>query len=283
MIARLVLIAAAVALSGGTAMAQTAPAAAPAADVELWRLDCGGVQVNDLNAFSDTAAYTGRTKRLVASCYLIRHGAEYMLWDTGLPEAILGKAPNSTDAMSPVLTTTIVRQLAQIGVKPEQIGRIGISHYHFDHIGQAAGFPAATLMIGKGDFDALKAGAPGVNAAPVAHWVSGGGAVDAVPGDKDVFGDGSVTMLTMPGHTPGHHALLVRLKGKGPVLLSGDTAHFHENYDSDGVPPFNVDRAQSLASLDRFKRLAANVKATVILQHDATDVAKLPVFPASAR
>nr|WP_156349107.1 MULTISPECIES: N-acyl homoserine lactonase family protein [unclassified Sphingomonas] len=259
-------------------------ASAPkAADVELWRLDCGGVQVNDLNAFSDTLAYTGRTKRLVASCYLIRHGGDYMLWDTGLPEAVLGKAPNNSEAMSPVLTTTIKRQLARIGVAPEKIGRVGISHYHFDHSGQAAGFPGATLLIGQGDIDALKAGKPGTSAEPLKPWFGGGSRIEGVAGDKDVFGDGTVTMLAMPGHTPGHHALLVRLKGKGPVLISGDTAHFRENYDSNGVPPFNVDRAQSLASLDRFKRLAGNTKATVILQHEAGDVAKLPAFPASAR
>ncbi|MEP9400798.1 N-acyl homoserine lactonase family protein [Sphingomonas sp. VNH70] len=264
-------------------MGQAPKPAAPAADVELWRLDCGGVQVNDLNAFSDTLAYTGQRKRLVASCYLIRHGGDYLLWDTGLPEAVLGKAPNSTDAMSPILTTTIKAQLAKIGVRPEQIGRVGISHYHFDHIGQAAGFPQATLLIGQGDADALKAGKPGTSAEPLKPWFGGNAKVEPVDGDKDVFGDGSVTMLNLPGHTPGHHALLVLLKDKGPVLLSGDLAHFRENYDTNGVPPFNTDRAQSLASLDRFKKLAGNTRATVILQHEANDVAKLPAFPGSAR
>lgn len=280
MIARIA-AAAALVLTMGHAPAPS-PAPAPA-DVELWRLDCGAVQVNDLNAFSDTLAYTGQTKRLVASCYLIRHGSDYLLWDTGLPEAVIGQPVSSTDAMSPVLTTTIKRQLAQIGVKPEQIGRVGISHYHFDHTGQAAGFPNATLLIGTADVDALKAGRPGTSAEPLKPWFGGGAKIDAVDADKDVFGDGSVTMLNLPGHTPGHHALLVLLKGKGPVLLSGDLAHFRENYDMGGVPPFNTDRAQTLASLDRFKKLAGNTKATVILQHEPGDVAKLPAFPASAR
>lgn len=280
MIARIAAVAALV-LTMGQAPAPR-PAPAPA-DVELWRLDCGAVQVNDLNAFSDTLAYTGQTKRLVASCYLIRHGSDYLLWDTGLPEAVIGQPVSSTDAMSPVLTTTIKRQLAQIGVKPEQIGRVGISHYHFDHTGQAAGFPNATLLIGTADVDALKAGRPGTSAEPLKPWFGGGAKIDAVDADKDVFGDGSVTMLNLPGHTPGHHALLVLLKGKGPVLLSGDLAHFRENYDMGGVPPFNTDRAQTLASLDRFKKLTGNTKATVILQHEPGDVAKLPAFPASAR
>ena len=102
-------------------------------------------------------------------------------------------------------------------------------------------------------------------------------------GDKDVFGDQSVVVLNTPGHTPGHHSLLVKLKDKGYVMITGDLAHFQENYDSNGVPTFNVSRADTLASLDRFKKLAANLHATVIIQHDARDIEKLPAFPAAAK
>ena len=67
------------------------------------------------------------------------------------------------------------------------------------------------------------------------------------------------------------------------MLITGDLAHFHENYETNGVPTFNTDRAQTLASLDRVKKIAASTKATVIIQHDARDVDKLPAFPASAK
>jgi len=67
------------------------------------------------------------------------------------------------------------------------------------------------------------------------------------------------------------------------VILVGDLAHFHENYEGNGVPTFNTDRAQTLASLERVKKIAASTKATVIIQHDARDLDKLPVFPASAK
>jgi N-acyl homoserine lactone hydrolase len=117
----------------------------------------------------------------------------------------------------------------------------------------------------------------------VSNWISGGGTVEPVPLDKDVFGDGSVIMLYTPGHTPGHHSLLVKLPQMGPVILSGDFAHFHENYEGNGVPIFNFDRAETLASIDRIKKIAANLKATVIIQHDARDVSKLPTFPAFAK
>jgi glyoxylase-like metal-dependent hydrolase (beta-lactamase superfamily II) len=123
----------------------------------------------------------------------------------------------------------------------------------------------------------------GANVAGFKHWLTEGGKVEPQAADKDVFGDGTVTILKTPGHTPGHQALLVRLKDKGAVILLGDAAHFHENYDSNGVPGFNYDRAQTIASLERIKQNQKNLKATVIIQHDPRDIGKLPAFPAAAR
>ena len=57
---------------------------------------------------------------------------------------------------------SIVDQLAQINVKPEQIKYVGISHYHADHTGQVASFPGATVLIGKGDWDGITAPKPKV-------------------------------------------------------------------------------------------------------------------------
>ena len=80
---------------------------------------------------------------------------------------------------------------------------------------------------------------------------------------------------------PGPGQLLVRL-ASGPVMLSGDTYHFAEQVAHRGVPPFNTNRAEYLASMDRFDRLARNLHARVIIQHEPADVGKLPVFPAAA-
>lgn len=249
-----------------------------AAEVTLTRLaDCGTSQApTEVNQrFSDTFAYGDLKIQFVFSCYLIKHGDQYLLWDTGHSMT----APNVAPKVS------VVEQLAKLGLKPEQIQFVGISHYHGDHTGQVASFPQSTLLIGKGDWDAIASPKPaaGVNAPPFAHWVSGGGKVEPLLNDKDVFGDGTVVILNTPGHTPGHHALLVKLREKGNVLITGDLVHFRENYEGNGVPWFNVSRAESLASIDRFKKLAANFKATVIIQHDARDVDKLPAFPAGAK
>jgi N-acyl homoserine lactone hydrolase len=255
-----------------------APAHAQApADVSLWRLDCGTgakpVAVGE--RFSDTFAYpSDKTLPFTYSCYAIKHGTDWMVWDTGFPPGANPNAPK----------VSLADQLGQLKVTPGEIKYVGISHFHADHTSQLPALTNATLLIGKGDWDGVNAKPPmtGANAAGFTHWISGGGKVEPLSADKDVFGDGSVVVLRTPGHTPGHSSLLVRLKDKGPVIVTGDAAHFHENYDSNGVPAFNYDRAETLASLERIKKIAANLKATVIIQHDPRDIGKLPAFPQAA-
>jgi N-acyl homoserine lactone hydrolase len=269
---------------GAVALTGLPAATQPAPEVTLRRFDCGNAAAPaDIGArFSDTFAYKELKMQLTFSCYLVKHGDDYMVWDAGFAP---GSNPNAPKV-------SLVDQLKQLELTPDQIKYIGVSHYHGDHVGQVGSFPKTTLLIGKGDWDALVAAskAPpgtvvfsGPNPMPFAHWLKGDGKVEPVTLDKDVFGDGTVVMIDTPGHTPGHHALLVRLKEMGPVLLTGDLAHFRENYDSGGVPTFNTDRAQTLASFDRFKKIAANLNATVIIQHDPRDVGKLPAFPAAAK
>jgi N-acyl homoserine lactone hydrolase len=197
-----------------------------------------------------------------------------MMWDTG----------QALDAGPPAPKVSDVDLLAQIKVSADQIKFVGISHFHADHIGQANSFPNATLLIGTGDWEVLTSKQPMFGAKPalVSHWISGGGKVETVPQDKDVFGDGTVVMLSTPGHTPGHHSLMVKLSGR-TVILSGDMAHFKENFDTNGVPSFNFDRSQTVASIDRIRKIATNLKADIIIQHDVRDVDKLPIFPAAAK
>lgn len=248
--------------------------AQPAAEITLTRLDCGN-GFNDQRRFSDTFAYSEPKVPFTFSCYVVKHGDDYMVWDTGyLP----GSNPSAP-------TVTLGEQLATMGVKPEQVKFVGISHFHADHTGQLATVPNATLLIGEREWAGITAPKPatGANVAGFTHWISGGGKVEPQAADKDVFGDGTVVVLRTPGHTPGHQSLLVRLKDKGPVILVGDAAHFHENYQNNGVPGFNYDRAETIASLERIKQIEKNLKATVIIQHDPRDVGKLPAFPAAAR
>jgi len=264
-------------LAAGACVFAGLAAPAQAADMALTRLDCGTPQApTPVNQrFSDTYAYGDLKLQFVFSCYLIKHDNDYLLWDTGHAMT----APNVAPKVS------IVDQLAKLDIKPEQIKYVGISHYHADHTGQVASFPKSTVLIGAKEWEAITAPKPaaGVNFKPFEGWIKGENKVEPLALDKDVFEDGSVIVLRTPGHTPGHQVLLVKLPQAGAVILSGDAIHFRENYDAFGVPTFNYDRAQTVASMERIKKIADNMKAKVIIQHDARDVEKLPAFPASAK
>jgi glyoxylase-like metal-dependent hydrolase (beta-lactamase superfamily II) len=190
--------------------------------------------------FSDTFAFGDLKVQFVFSCDLVKRGEEYLLWDTGDSMS----APNVAPKVS------VVDQLAKLNVKPDQIKYVGISHYHGDHTGQVASFPKALLLIGKNEWDAIAAPSPaaGVNHAPFESWKKGESKVEPLANDKDVWGDGTVVVLTTPGHTPGHRSLMVKLPQSGTFIIGGDAVHFRENYESNGVPRFTTGRRPSRRS-----------------------------------
>ena len=258
--------------------AGVANAAAPKPALSLTRLDCGSAMITDFDAFfSDTHELPVGPRKITDSCYVIRHGDQNVLWDTGFPAALRGK-PMDMGGLVASLRVTIPEQLAKIGMKPGDINIVGISHRHGDHVGQAADFPGAKLLIGKGDFEASKG-----DKDPFGPWRGDKANVQLEHGgDVDVFGDGSVIALNMPGHTTDHMALLVKL-ASGNVMLTGDLYHSTLARARRQVPGFNTSRAETLASIDRFEALAKAYHAKVIIQHEPADIAKLPAFPAAAR
>lgn len=255
---------------------------ASAADIEMWRLDCGTLELSDAGPFSDGHLYDGEQRTLTDSCYVIRNGERYLLWDAGLPGQLAGNSVTEW-VFTMSLERTIVAQLGHIGLTPENITFLGISHYHDDHIGQASDFAGSTLLMNQRDIAAIRDTPIASAQAALAPWISGDAESVDFGGDHDVFGDGSVTILSMPGHTPGHSSLLVRLPETGPVLLTGDLYHFREQIENYGVPAFNTDRADTLASFERFLQIDQALEAMIVIQHDPGDVERLPAFPASAR
>ena len=253
-------------------------------DMEMWRLDCGSFELSDTAPFSDAHLYDGQKRTLTDSCYVIRHGDQYLLWDTGLPSALKGQTVTQW-VFTTTVTKTIKEQLTEIGIDPSQITYVGISHYHDDHIGQAAEFPNATLVIGSLDADAVTSGEMEQTRAQLAPWLAEGatGKVLRRRADLDLFEDGSVLITSTPGHTPGHASLLVRLPKTGDVLLTGDLYHFEEQIANRGVPAFNTDRADTLASFERFNATAKALDAKVVIQHDPRHISRLPIFPESAK
>ena len=270
--------AALLACSAMPAAAQESP------DIEMWRLDCGKIELSDTGPFSDTHLYDGEKRTLTDSCYLVRNGDRYLLWDTGFPAALKGNSQTQW-GFTVSLSKTIPEQLAELNLGAADVDFVAVSHYHDDHIGQAQDFPDAELLIGAGDAEAITSGRMDATRAQFAPFLGEGatGKVRRIPGDHDVFGDSSVTIVGMPGHTPGHKALVVRLPESGPIMLTGDLYHFEEQIANRGVPQFNTNRADTLASFHRFNQMADNLDATIVIQHDPRHLIRLPEFPESAK
>jgi len=230
----------------------------------------------------------GRDIEFSSTCWLIKHRADWLLWDTGVPETAL-RNPNGWSTLPSLivyhLDRSVTDQLAAIGLKPGDIGQVAISHTHGDHIGNVWLFPNATIVMQRAEYNWIYSpNGPNDNVnqlmALARKLLGTPKKLQLIDGDTDVFGDGSVTLVSTPGHTPGHQSLLVHLKKSGFIILSGDVAHLEENFEKDIVPSLNTDRAESIASMERVRQLIATYKATFFINHDKSQTDALKLLPA---
>jgi N-acyl homoserine lactone hydrolase len=148
---------------------------------------------------------------------------------------------------------------------------MAVSHTHPDHIGNVEMFPTAMLYVQKAEYDW-----PGADNKPrfkPEHPVT------LLEGDRDIFGDGSVTILSTPGHTPGHQSLLVKLPKSGALVLSGDAVHFRDNFDARRVPVINDNPDKTLASMQRIADVMAKEHAQLWINHDKAQRDTLEMAP----
>ncbi len=264
------------------AAASVAAATAPATVDRMYVLECGESKTSDVSLWSP-GVDVGVAREFSDNCYLIRHGERWLLWDSGMSDAIATK-PDGVVVGNGMLTLyvhkTLASQLEALGVAPTDITDLAFSHFHGDHVGNANLFTAATLLVQRAEYDlAFGPDATHVGYAPALYARLRDNPVVKLEGDHDVFGDGSVTILSTPGHTPGHQSLLVRLPKQGAVVLSGDLVHFRENWDEKRVPARNFDRKQSLAAMERIAELLVTEKAVLWINHDRTQSASIPKAP----
>ncbi|MBN8735318.1 MAG: N-acyl homoserine lactonase family protein [Xanthomonadales bacterium] len=250
-------------------------------DIRLYALDCGHLHFQDMRMFDDSGALDGKHGDMSAPCFLIVHPKGILLWDTGLGDAIAAD-PDGVELAPGIRATvpvTLVSQLAKLGLKPSDIDYLAFSHWHEDHTGNANLFGKAIWILQRKELAAATGHTPPPfePLPPVSAWRNARKRI--IDGDADVFGDGTVRLLLMPGHTPGHQVLEIHLAHAGNVLLSGDLYHSRENRQLRRVPRVNTNRAATLASMDRFEAIAKRDRARVVIQHDPRDIALLPKFP----
>jgi N-acyl homoserine lactone hydrolase len=237
---------------------------------KLYVLYCGDIALTDASSFTPGASGPGA---LSVTCYLIKHGRDWVLFDTGLPDAIAAM-PAGQPSGAGVWTSkkTLQSQLAELGLKPSDIGYVVLSHSHGDHVGNFGLFPQAILVVQKAEYDwKLPDGGPRFNPQQKAITADG---------DKDLFGDGSLVLIATHGHSPGHQCLLVRLPKTGAIMLSGDSVHTKANWDGHRAPARNFNVPESLAALDRMAAVLKENNGELWIGHETTEVPKRKYAPA---
>lgn len=271
-----------VALAALLSAACTSQPAAPQAAVEkMYVFNCGRIDVGDISIFTGQDQDKGKTKTFAVSCYLVEHKNGTLLWDTGLPDA-LAQLPNGVK-MGPFSLTVqkpLVEQLKALGYAPENIRYVGFSHMHADHAGNGNAFTKSTLLMQAEEYDAAFGPEPQkYRFNPDYYKQLKDNKVVKLNGDYDVFGDGSVVVKRMVGHTPGHQSLYVNLPKSGPVVLSGDLAHFFDNWEHKRVPTLNFDKNASIQSMENMEKFLKQSGAKLLIQHDADQNQQIPHVP----
>jgi N-acyl homoserine lactone hydrolase len=221
-------------------------------------------------------------------CFLVEHPtAGPFLIDTGLPPAASHDVRAALGRRAAIVYNirmedgwAVTDRLRGLGLDPLGIELVVLTHMHQDHVGAVAQLPRATFVVDGREWKAATDGgflqgyrrqlydydydwrSLDFGAAQVDSFASFGHAID-------LFGDGSVRVLSTPGHTKGHMSVLLRLRSGRELLLTGDAAYSRATIDQELVPLFCDDVHRYQRSLREIRRyLEQTPSAQVVCGHD---------------
>jgi glyoxylase-like metal-dependent hydrolase (beta-lactamase superfamily II) len=255
----------------------------PPQSLRLYVLDCGKITPANLDAYGLKPSEVVNMN-MITPCFLIVHPRGSMIWDTGeIQDSAFkdGVSPQKLNAFT--VDRPLLPQLAAIGYTPANITYLALSHYHGDHVANAALFARSTWIVQKGDRDAILAPRPAEpSRVPDPKFFEGLANSKTIllnGEDHDVFGDGTVVIKSSPGHTPGHQSLFLKLANTGNVLLSGDLYHYPEEITYKKVPNFDTDMEQTAKSREKIEEFVKQNHAQLWIQHDYTAGIKRKIAP----
>ena len=163
-------------------------------------------------------------------------------------------------------------QLKKLGYSADKVKVVVTSHTHLDHAGNMKLFPNAVHVIQKkelyqGWFPEKFQGRS--DGAFVMADMAGTREYNflELEGDYDLFGDGSVLILSTPGHTLGHQSMKVKTAGSGTIIMSQDAIWMQENLD--GYPAgLNYSVLDYTKSLNRLKFMRDIEGTSLFMAHD---------------
>ena len=266
-------------LASSVAFSQTAGPAG----MKLYAFSSGGITLAK-SALQSGAPSTPIT--VPVGFFVVTHPKGNILFDTGNNDNII----NDPSYWGPLIKlmspergpeVAIDTQLKKIGLSPDDIKYVAVSHMHLDHGGNVCRFPKATVLVQKDEMKSAAWPEPGT----ARYFIPGDVAClrsdlgESLPskfkmvqltGDLDVFGDGSVVLKNWPGHTPGSQMAIVRLPKTGTVILTSDNVIFPENLTKNLLPDTSLayNPTGILSAYEYIRFLQGRENASFMTAHD---------------
>lgn len=212
-------------------------------------------------------------------CFLIEHPRGLVLFDTGIimeasedPLSVYSPQTLAFNNLAYSPEQRVDRQIEALGFSVTDVTHVVVSHLHDDHTGGLKLFPHADIYIGAGEL-------------PHAYWPhppqrnlfryrdidpTRGFNWHELADDHDLFGDGSIVVLRLPGHTPGSSGLLVRLPSRN-LILTGDAVHLRAAIEKTMPMGGDWNTSESVRSIRRMVQLSKSIPAEIWIGHDPQD------------
>jgi len=277
-----------------------APPSRPPVRVRLDGLPIIGLQTGWVQVKASHRAYDGPefwrrpailfdslwTAWLPIHCWVVGHPEGAVMIDAGETAAIAERGYADCDAATSFVYRNLLRfavrpedeaaaQLVRLGIDPERIERILLTHGHSDHMGGLYAFPAAQVDGPAADLpDGEGVLGCRFERRPYLSVVRGG---ETVP----ITRDGALSAIGLPGHSRGHRGALLRTRF-GDVLFAGDAAFDQDQIRQGEIAGASIDRAAAARSLAEIRALAAARPTVVLPTHDPRALDRLAAFEAYA-
>jgi len=213
---------------------------------------------------------------MVLGCYLVETSdGQHILIDSGIPADV--PLPPGTPKADP--ENNVIKQLADLGLRPSDIDMLICTHFDVDHAGYHDAFPKAEHIVQREHYALARSGHPRFAAARP-HWDHPALHYRLIDGDTELLP--GLRLIETSGHTPGHQSVLVRLPQTGPVLLTIDAVMMQRLFTPDRQAwPTDDNEEQLRASTRKLLDLVEREHVTlVIFGHDGEQWQTLKKAPA---
>ncbi len=266
----------------------TLPAVSSLPAVDVTFLRCGYAEWPEYIMVRGAPSLAPR--RISYSAVLVRHPRATFLYDTGLcndiPLILMDQSLFFRQTLARFkFERSISSHLQHLGLKPRDLSFALISHLHWDHVSGVLDLPGLPLRVNRVEFDAARLKLFNqhqslvprlIHDSPIELFDMQGPSYAGFCSSLDLFGDGSIVLLPLPGHTAGNTGMLIRRSNGQHLFVVGDAAHLIENYQRPATPhPLFYSRVtgndalarQTLVDLHRFSRFYPEIP--LIPMHDA--------------